>query len=156
MLLLTAVALLSIVGGSVARISNAGDDTTENEEEKQREVACKSYDRVIAPKIAQNMNGNKAGYDEGIFNYFISGHLQFIPQDNSSHSDLQPVSISLCSSPGSSCLDCVPLGMVQQQIPDKVCQQEYREVVMLVVGDNGRDLVEDTFLMPHKCKCVTT
>ena len=90
------------------------------------------------------------------FNNFISGHLQFIPQDNSSRSDLQPVSISLCSSPGSSCLDCVPLGMVQQQIPDKVCQQEYREVVMLVVGDNGRDLVEDTFLMPHKCKCVTT
>ena len=66
MLLLSTVALLSIVGRSVARISNAGDDTTENVEEKRREVACKSYDRVIAPKIAQNMNGNKAGYNEGV------------------------------------------------------------------------------------------
>ena len=66
MLLISTVALLSMVGGSVARITNAGDDTTENVEEKQREVACKSYDRVIAPKIAQNMNGNKEGYNEGV------------------------------------------------------------------------------------------
>eukprot|EP00091_Calanus_sinicus_P014473 TRINITY_DN32029_c0_g1_i1.p1 TRINITY_DN32029_c0_g1~~TRINITY_DN32029_c0_g1_i1.p1 ORF type:complete len:106 (-),score=32.35 TRINITY_DN32029_c0_g1_i1:484-801(-) len=101
---------------------------------------CKTYERVIAPKIAQNKKG----------------HLQFIPQDNSSHSDIQPVSISLCSSPGSSCLGCLPLDMDHQHIPDKVCQQGYREVEMLVIGDNGRDLVRDTFMMPDGCKCVTS
>ena len=66
MLLLSTVALLCIVGDSIARIGNAGHDTTENlvEEEEgireHREVTCKSYERVIAPKIAQNLNGNKA------------------------------------------------------------------------------------------------
>ena len=80
----------------------------------------------------------------------------YIPQDNSSHSDFQPVSISLCSSPGSSCLGCLPLDMDHQHVHDKVCQQEYRTVEMLVIGDNGKDLVKDTFMMPDGCNCVSS
>ena len=39
----------------------------------------------------------------------------------------------------SSCLGCLPLDMEHQHVPDKVCQQGYREVKMFVIGDNGSE-----------------
>ena len=91
-------------------------------------------------------------------NQFFSGELKFIPQSNSSHSllPLQPVSIVLCSTPGSSCLGCLPPRIDPLQVPDKICQQSYKEVSLLVIGDNGKDLVRDLFLMPDGCLCASS
>ena len=83
------------------------------------------------------------------------GQLKVIPQSNSSRSlqPLQPVSIILCSNPGSSCLGCLPPDTDPLQVVDKICQQSYKEVILMVRGENGRDLVEDTFRMPAGCRC---
>merc|ERR1712013_359787 len=140
-LVVIVIVILSIVSDTLARIGvvKVADPDHSEKATNYEDTACYSYDRVIVPKIAQNSNGQ----------------IKFISQDNSTHSDLQPVSISLCSNPGSSCLGCIPTHLDQQVIPDKVCQQEYREVVMVVMGENGRDFVDDTFLMPDGCTCTS-
>merc|ERR1712228_1083380 len=108
-------------------------------EEDYEEKNCRFYERIIVPKIAQNTNGQ----------------LKVIPQSNSSRSllPLQPVSIILCSNPGSSCLGCLPPNTDPLQVVEKICQQSYKEVILMVTGENGRDLVEDTLRMPAGCRC---
>ena len=106
------------------KVAEVDEKKIESHEDKEYEdKTCPSYDKVIAPKIAQNINGK---------------YIQHT-----------------CSSHGSSCLGCLPLDMDHQHVPDKMCQQEYREVEMLVIGDNGKDLVTDTFMMPDGCKCLS-
>merc|ERR1719167_340490 len=119
--------------------AQAEEDQSETAKEVYEDKTCGVYERVIVPKIAQNTNGQ----------------LKVIPQSNYSHSlhPLQPVSIILCSNPGSSCLGCLPPDTDPLQVVDKICQQSYKEVILLVRGENGRDLVEDTFRMPAGCRC---
>ena len=75
------------------------------------------------------------------------GQIKFVQQDNSSHTDIQSVQISVCHDPGSSCASCEDSG-------DKVCQQSHRQVRLWVLGDNGKDMVKDEFLLPDGCQCV--
>merc|ERR1712012_392084 len=96
---------------------------------------CRQTVKVITPRIAQNLNGQ----------------LKFINQENSTHSDYQRVTILVCREPGSSCRSCS-----DQDAPDKLCQQSHGLIELWVLGDNGKDLVEDKFLMPDGCSCVST
>jgi hypothetical protein len=52
-------------------------------------------------------------------------------------------------------MGCIPPGIDLQLILDKVCQQVYSEVKMFVKGENGQDLVEDTFMFPDGCNCAS-
>ena len=57
MLLLTILYLVTLASDSDATNHHADDTHTEVGGREQKEVACKSYSRLIAPKIAQNING---------------------------------------------------------------------------------------------------
>lgn len=79
------------------------------------------------------------------------GQIKYIHQENSTHTDIQLSQITLCRDVGSSCLSCQDK---EDDIHDKVCQQQFREERLWVIGDNGRDLVMDSFWLPDGCQCV--
>ena len=79
------------------------------------------------------------------------GQIKYIQQENSTHTDIQLSKITVCKDVGSSCLSCQDK---EDEIHDKVCQQKFREERLWVMGDNGRDLVMDTFWLPDGCQCV--
>ena len=66
MFIVQLIAVLCIVSDTVARIGFnkvekvakvLGEDLVKRKPIEIEEETCRSYDRVIAPKIAQNMNG---------------------------------------------------------------------------------------------------
>merc|ERR1719300_2113525 len=85
-----------------------------------------------------------------------SGNLKLINKENSTNSsDIQKFKVSYCLDLGSSCTSCHDRNQQTDEIHQRVCKQEFREIELWVLGDNGKDQVRDSFLVPDGCQCIS-
>ena len=86
----------------------------------------------------------------------FSGNLKLINKENSTNSsDIQKFKVSYCLDLGSSCTSCHDRDQQTDEIHHRVCKQEFREIELWVLGDNGKDQVIDSFLVPDGCHCIS-
>merc|ERR1711872_100906 len=120
--------------GPVTDYNRASDVRDNRVRRSSQRNVCESKKQIISPIVAQN----------------IEGRLKFLVQENTTHSRVQELEISVCVGPGTHCTHCINKNTPGNK--NRVCGQMYKEHRLLAKGNYLMDKPKyDLFMFPDGC-----